>query len=506
MATLKRNKSSNPTQQPGPTAKKNKAPVDSSTQQQPPSTDFNCDGIRLPGNTDTVGHRIKAAAVKLVPDIKILTPKIRRTLSLGLNSILDLTDLSEGSQLTSIFPEVQEQATLKQRFHPLKRFNNKGKSRKMPSSLPEDIPLHWDLVCRLALSDGLLKARSYLTKQMANATDSRVSDLTFLWTMVDTMISYPSLFSPDSSEGTSSEMDLLSGLWRPLLARLLVDSPAKLRLKTGETTMESANKEKQEMFEDPNAVSFKIDGRVILDFKGQEYTLCVMEVARSPQLSKVHSDGAKVIREAKNVVNRLVQILPDDKDLLYNSTAFGIQAAGLCGCIFSLHLVAPSLYVAVPEASFDLPTSVTTLPKFKAVINALYELRDNLNYSGCLTRDHLTKKKTLADHLELITKEEGLQRRSWANGSWYTPPPAAKNKIFVKKDLAAPFSFNKRIAMIEAEEAAELASGQFKDIVFDSDGWGIVQNDGKYCYYNIFIKQYVEELGGRRADQADIRV
>ncbi|KAF9086704.1 hypothetical protein BGX27_003117 [Mortierella sp. AM989] len=336
---------------------------------------------------------------------------------------------------------------------------------------------------------------------MANATESRVNDLTFLWTMIDTMISYPCLFSPESSEGTSSEMDLLSGLWRPLLARLLVGSPAKLRLKTGETTMESANKEKREMFEDVNAVSFKIDGRVILDFKGQEYTICVMEVARSPQLGKVHSDGAKVIRETKNIVNSLVPILPDDKDLLYNSTAFGIQTAGLSGCIFSLHLVAPSLYVAVPEASFELPTSVTTLPKFKSVIKALYELRDNLNYSGSLVRDHLAKRKTLADQLELIGKEEGLQRRAWANGSWYTPPSAARNKIYIKKDLAAPTTFNKRIAMIEDKKAAEFASSRFQDTVFDSDGWGIVQDDaGKYSYYNIFIKQHVEELGGRRAD------
>ncbi|ORZ27287.1 hypothetical protein BCR41DRAFT_411667 [Lobosporangium transversale] len=234
------------------------------------------------------------------------------------------------------------------------------------------------------------------------------------------MISYPHLLSPDSSEGTSSEMDLLSGLWQPLLARLLIGSPAKLRLKTGETTMESANKEKQEMFEDPNATSFKIDGRVILDFRGQEHTLCVMEVARSPQLSKVHSDGAKVIREAKNIANCLVEILPDDKDLLYNSTAFGIQTAGLSGCIFSLLLVALALYVAVPEASFELPTSVTTLPKFKSVINTLYELRDNLNCLGSLTRDNLTKRKTLADQLEFIEKEEGLQRRARANGSWRT--------------------------------------------------------------------------------------
>ncbi|KAF9170761.1 hypothetical protein BGX21_008359 [Mortierella sp. AD011] len=502
MASLKKSKRDVPTEQPTQVPKKKKALVASSQQQQSPTTDFDCDGIRLPRNADTIGNRIKTAAVNLVPDIKILTPKKRRTLSLGLNSILDLTDLSEGGQLTSVFHQAEEQAALKQRFHPLKRLSNRGRSRKIPSSLPEDISLHWDLVCRLALSDGLSKARSYLAKQMANATESRVNDLTFLWVMVDTMISYPNLFSPDGSEGTSSETDLLSGLWRPLLARVLIDSPAKLRLKTGETTMDSANKEKQEMFEDPNAVSFKIDGRVILDFKGQEYTLCVMEVARSPQLGKVHSDGAKVLREAKNVVNSLVQILPDDKDLLYNSTAFGIQTTGISGCIFSLHLVAPSLYVAVPEASFELPTSITTLPKFKSVINALYELRDNLNYAGSLVRDHLTKRKTLADQLELIEKEEGLQRRAWANGSWYTPPQAAKNKIYIKKDLAAPITFNKRIAMIEDEKAAELASSRFQGTVFDSDGWGIVRNDvGKLCYYNIFINQYVEELGGRRADQ-----
>ncbi|KAF9109580.1 hypothetical protein BGX27_007462 [Mortierella sp. AM989] len=123
------------------------------------------------------------------------------------------------------------------------------------------------------------------------------------------------------------------------------------------------------------------------------------------------------------------------------------------------------------------------------------------NSRKSLVRDHLVKRKTLADQLELIEKEEGLQRRAWANGSWYTPPAAARNKIYIKNDPVAPITFNKRIAMIEDKKAAEFASSRFQDTVFDSDGWGIVQGDaGNYIYYDIFIKQYVEELGGRRAD------
>lgn len=58
-----------------------------------------------------------------------------------------------------------------------------------------------------------------------------------------------------------------------------------------------------------NIISFKIDARLVLDIDDDEHDLVALEVAKEDKDTKVIQDSAKLLREAKDDLNNLVQLL-----------------------------------------------------------------------------------------------------------------------------------------------------------------------------------------------------
>ncbi|KAG0195901.1 hypothetical protein BGX31_005712, partial [Mortierella sp. GBA43] len=218
---------------------------------------------------------------------------------------------------------------------------------------------------------------------MAKATGRFVDDLSILLSIIDALILYPYMFEGSGSMKIS-EMDVHATLWHPILSRLFATSSSKARVKIGETTMPRANQEKREQYEDEKAIAFKVDARVIIDHRNEEIDLAVVEVAKGTEGGKFCSNGGKLLREAKVITNLLAKILPDSPTFLKDTTSYGIQLCGTSGSIFSLHLVAPTLYVAVCEAGLELPTSVADLEQFGETLKAMYWFRDTINDKALL--------------------------------------------------------------------------------------------------------------------------
>jgi hypothetical protein len=66
-------------------------------------------------------------------------------------------------------------------------------------------------------------------------------------------------------------------------------------------------------------------------------------------------------------------------DFLKVTASFGIYIQGLHAIIISLHLVAKGLYVAIPGADLQFPTSVSELSVVvPRLFNVLFRLRDML--------------------------------------------------------------------------------------------------------------------------------
>ncbi|KAF9158222.1 hypothetical protein BGX20_003491 [Mortierella sp. AD010] len=210
-------------------------------------------------------------------------------------------------------------------------------------------------------------------------------------------------------------------------------SSAKIRNKSGETTMPYSNEEKRLMYDDNATVAFKVDCRILIDHEKEEYDLAVIEVAKDVTKGKIFSDSAKLLREAKSITNMLAEVVKDDEQFLSNTTAYAIQIGGLSGAIYSLHLVAPTLYVAVFEAPIEFPASPSSLNKIRPTLNALFWLRDKLNQKGVVVKSELAKIKPIKEVFGASGRAPeqlaGHSRKAWINGSFYTPPKGKKFKI-----------------------------------------------------------------------------
>ncbi|KAF9947466.1 hypothetical protein BGZ72_010532 [Mortierella alpina] len=436
----------------------------------------------------TIGERIKVAALDLECKVEgqdFKDAHDRRIFALGASSVLDLVDLSERGQLRTVFPQKEERELL------LAKFQHLSVSKNVEE--PRELLAHWRVCSALSVSKGLCDARRYLLNQMAKASGHFVDDIWFLLTMVDVMINKPYLCSdtkfPDSTEG-----DITAALWEPLISRLYssLREQTRIRVKIGESTMSASNKAKREYYRDTNALAFKIDARIVVDAGQDEIDLAAVEISKNMQMVKIFSDGAKVIREAKEVCDGLIRILPDDDDLLHNSIGFGIQIGGTAGTIFSVHLVAPKLYVAVKELSFNVPKSSGSMDAFTSTIRAFTWLRQVLQQSAVQVTAAMENSKMLEHMYGHRDRDEDQGRRHWSAGTWYTP---SKNKARPALDLfRVPFPLK---AILAAKPKASKRGGLHADAMFDESGWAVVTVDKVTLkYFNKYTGDYLDEMNG----------
>ncbi|KAF8949945.1 hypothetical protein BGZ46_004834, partial [Entomortierella lignicola] len=350
------------------------------------------DGLFLKNDTETIGQRIKQRALDL--EATVTSPEFkgvheRRIFSLGASSILDLVDISPESQLFDVFPGNSDQDEL------MTMFAHLSVKRSINAPAPTELLTHWDICTAIASKDGLAEARSYLYREIGVCLPSYVEGLKLLLIMIDALLCHPKIFA---QEYNITEQDIMNVLWSPMLSSpfLRQQSETGIRMKVGDSTRVESNLEKRGFYDDGHAIAFKIDSRIIVDvFRKKEIDIAVVEVAPNCQEAKIFSDGAKVLREAKEIVNGLTKIFPDDEDFLKHTVGYGIQIGNLSGSIFSLHLVAPMLYVAWPEHTFCLPDSRGSLDRFKEVIIALSWFQQAVQGTAMNIKSALSMQKTV---------------------------------------------------------------------------------------------------------------
>ncbi|KAF9128304.1 hypothetical protein BGW39_005176 [Mortierella sp. 14UC] len=265
--------------------------------------------------------------------------------------------------------------------------------------------------------------------------------------------------------------DILPRLWLPLFHSLFrhphlphrntgykngSKDTVRLRIKTTETRWFWSNVERRQFFGDDVTYCDRGCARVMVDPQGrhveenelndrdwdeydseqdEEVGLLVFEGPRNLESEQVCRAGAKVLRDCKDLTNFLVRVLPDhdlhhqyfhnssnnketfSSDFLRDTASFGIYIQGLHATIISLHLVAKGLYVAVPEADLQFPTSISDLPVVVPhLFNVLFKLRDILFDKAQKVLDAVPKGVSLQEHLarSLNQDEDGDTERDWA--------------------------------------------------------------------------------------------
>lgn len=134
---------------------------------------------------------------------------------------------------------------------------------------------------------------------------------------------------------------------------------------SGESVNSNSTGNKEEQYEPSKSVKgFKIDLRFIYDTEEDEYDAGAGEAAKmSNNDDKLLKDLGKVVRESKDVLDGLLNILMEDNIAKSLSTWF-IQVCGLQGEIASVHLASNGLYVAIPQGEIKFPTSIATMNDF----------------------------------------------------------------------------------------------------------------------------------------------
>ncbi|KAF9086767.1 hypothetical protein BGX27_003111 [Mortierella sp. AM989] len=450
------------------------------------------DGLFLKQDTETIGQRIKRSALDLeasvtLPDFNGVRES--RIFSLGASSILDLVDRSPESQLFKVFPNESDRDELMSMFSYL----SMKESNQPPA--PTELLTHWGICIAIVSNDGLAEARSYLYREMGSCLPSFVDNLKPLLIMIDALLCYPKIFT---KKYDITEQDLVNVLWSPLLSSLFLQlqNETGIRIKGGDSTRAESNAKKREFYDDENAIAFKIDSRVIIDddIKG-EVDIAAVEIAPNCQEGKIFSDGSKVLREAKEIVNGLANIFPDDGNFLKRIIGYGVQIGNLSGTIFSLHLVAPKLYVAWPEYTFRLPDSSGSLGQFKEVIMALSWFQHTIRVSATHTRAALSVQRTIGDLYGHNCAQKPLGQKQWTSPTWYKPSHPSKAKP-IQELMKASLSIQ---VATEHRPVEDNRKHPHNDATYDSNGWAVVETeDGRPVFFNKHTLQYLEERGGKK--------
>ncbi|KAI8356502.1 hypothetical protein B0O80DRAFT_447579 [Mortierella sp. GBAus27b] len=476
-----------------------RTPSSSSTAQTSSSSpeltveDLCVDGMYLEKGEETIGQRIKEAALDLEHGkaTTFATAHERRIFVLGGSSILDLVDRSPMSQLFQVFSDPTERQELVTMFKDLSVKNSS------PSEEPEELLVHWRICTEIAKCKGLPSARAYLFREMADCSSDKVDELWLLLTMVDILINNQSVLT---NTVNTTEGDLLTTIWQPLLARLFYgrQKETSIRVKIGESTSAPANTEKRTFYDDDTTVAFKIDARVLLDDdQGNEIDLAAVEVAKAYQKQKIFSDGTKVIRKAKTIVDQLAKIFGDDVNFTRNTIGFGMQVSCLTAIIFSVHLVAPRLYVAWPEYTIALPSSEGTLELFGDAIRALLWFKDMIQETASHVKGALASQTTIQGMYGYTESIEPLGQKDWIGGTYYTPPKTARVRT-IKDVLKVPFPIQ---AIMDARprQTTTLSSKAHPEANYDENGWAVVRTgDGQLRFFNKHTSTYLEKRGGKK--------
>ncbi|KAG1451405.1 hypothetical protein G6F56_008098 [Rhizopus delemar] len=296
----------------------------------------------------------------------------------GLSSILDLSDVSVDSQL-SLFT-VLERNRITSYF--LKKY------RLDPKKDATFFENTWIIVCNVSKSS-VEPAQRYLRKLLAIELLSKeeINILEMMKHFLDIMEDYPHLLMKESKKDEYTENDYFRVLWSRIFELLFstIRNRETTNLKrSGESVPIFSTNNKALLYpQEANIIGFKIDARLLLDIGDEEHDLVALEVAKDDKDNKIIQDSAKLLREAKDDLNNLIEILSTSYDEQVFTWSFQVSGEGYVLCanchISTSHIASDGLYVSIPQHSFHLPMIAATQPllEFKKILEFLFEFKYN---------------------------------------------------------------------------------------------------------------------------------
>ncbi|KAI8367220.1 hypothetical protein EDC96DRAFT_574724 [Choanephora cucurbitarum] len=434
------------------------------------------DSITVPGSDISLATIIKRKAVKvhekfvLSPDD--LTPRQRKIMSAGLSSILDLTDQSFGSQ-RSIFTAEQwdyvnayfeERLTIKQ--HALD--DDISNAVKI---VQNTLKLSNDYECAIEYVDKL--KQKYSKSDKLKATTYKI-----IKHILKTMDNYGHLLHEKKVVRENEYMRLM---WSYLL-ELLFPPKGIVRVVTGESENAYSTESKKEQYPLAKSVhGFKIDVRLVVEVGDEEeIDLAVGECAKRIDDNKAIKDNAKLLRECKDSIDRLINTLKDTND---DVMSYMIQITGSSCALSTMHLAANGLYVAKHRFTFNIPHRFDDLSSLPETLAQLLTMKKEVQSVA----DKIIKERTKTHTAEVSFNRQKApiinDRLSWLRSTWYSPPGDQVSTVPIRCFGSPPAPIFVKEASTSTEQPKQQQNGQS---TADKYGW-VKLDSGEH--YNIYTKE-----------------
>ncbi|KAI9262860.1 hypothetical protein EDC94DRAFT_659168 [Helicostylum pulchrum] len=147
-------------------------------------------------------------------------------------------------------------------------------------------------------------------------------------------------------------------IW-PYIPELLLPPKGLIRVVTGETEYNYSTESKKERYPLVKSVhGFKINIRIVVQVEEEDIDVAVGECAKNNDDNKAINVNPKLLRESKDTIDGLVNILKkaDDEVISYI-----MQITGSSCALSTMHLAANGLYVAKHRHTFNILHSLNLI-------------------------------------------------------------------------------------------------------------------------------------------------
>ncbi|KAI9354382.1 hypothetical protein BD770DRAFT_445043 [Pilaira anomala] len=218
-------------------------------------------------------------------------------------------------------------------------------------------------------------------------------------------------------------------------------------------------------------------------------TVVALEVAKDDKVTKIIQDSAKLLREAKDDIDNLIDILPTSYDEVFT---WSFQISGVFCYISTSHIASDGLYVSIPQCSFHLPMIAATQPllEFKKTLEFLFEYKNHIVDMVAIINQNNIKRNSIDDKFGLFSQNSSRRRdiSPWTCDTWYTPHRNEGESSVIPSHLFGwrqPASFlEKNLLLSSGNEADNANSSGPED---NGDKYGFIKTPSGW--YNKYTKK-----------------
>lgn len=435
------------------------------------------DGVVIPNSVDSLGTIIKKEARQLhklySQNPNHLSNRDRKLMTAGLSSILDLADQSHSSQRRLFSNEQWD-------------FINQYFDRKLRlKEFPLDAAVINTITIiknTLDLSNDFDAVKNYVGKmKIKHANDTGcITALNIIKHVLRTMSTYKKMLI-NNTNINYRENDYFRILWSPLL-EILFRPSENVRVVSAESEYQLSINEKKILYPKKKYIhGFKIDIRLVVDIKEEEIDLAIGECAKHNSDAKSIKDEDKLLREAKDAVDGIIQSTSGRDCRLM---AYFLQMTGTHCSLSTLDLAKNGLYVAKHRHSYKFPSCVSDLTDFSITLAHLLQMKREVSIAADKVIQARTPSSGSEESFNRLQTHRKNKKLAWMRDTWYSPPRETTSTIPVHMfTLPTPPVF---------KEVNEDSSDEEPEVIGSADKFGWIQYSNNE-YFNIFSKERTTE-------------